>query len=233
MMRDNNAELTERLRKSGVLFIRRFLNDDGHRHPGVPTLTQALNDARGVIRQAPLFTPRMFDSKPFRYRMSNCGRLGWLASPDPEKCKTKALRGYYYSDINPYTGKPWPEMPASIRDASITAATLAGWTEFVPEACLINFYRNQQERLGIHQDNTERNEEAPVISISIGDSGIFQLGGRRKEDPLEDILIENGDLIVLAGESRLFYHKFARLLPGTSTALTSGGRLNLTIRQVD
>jgi alkylated DNA repair protein (DNA oxidative demethylase) len=234
MLENNNQELSERLEKSGVFLFRRFLNNYSDRaDAGIPTLARVLEDVRGVIRQAPLFTPRMFDSRPFRYRMSNCGALGWLSSPNQDECKAKALRGYYYSKINPYTGNPWPKMPESIREASLIATRACGWPDFNPETCLINFYQNRNERLGIHQDNTENNEEAPVVSFSIGDTGLFQIGALSKSVELEDILLESGDCLVLSGASRLFYHKFARLLPGTSTALASGGRLNLTVRQVN
>ena len=113
------------------------------------------------------------------------------------------------------------------------AATKTGSSNFNPETCLINFYRNKNERLGIHQDNSEKNLLAPVVSISIGDSAIFQIGGIEKTTPLEDVLLEHGDVLVLSNESRLFYHKLLRILPGSSNELTFGGRLNLTIRQVN
>ena len=164
--------------------------------------------------------------------MTNCGNTGWLASPQPNECIAPVKKGYYYDRLNPYTGRPWPQMPSSIRIASEIAATRAGCPEFKPEVCLINFYRDHKERLGIHQDNSEKNLEAPVVSFSIGDSAIFQIGGLKKEDPTEDILLMNGDCLVLAGKSRLFYHKMAYTIPRTSDILASGGRLNLTIRQV-
>ena len=224
-MKNNNHELSTRLQDAGVLLFRRFLNKDA--------LTNTIQDIRKVIRLAPLFRPRMYDGKPFRYQMSNCGKLGWLASPSPSECQIQPSKGYYYSDINPYTGRPWPEMPESIRTASINAATETGWSNFNPETCLINFYKNQTERLGIHQDNSEKNLSPPVVSISIGDSAVFQIGGSDKTTSLESIILESGDLLVLSKESRLFFHKLARILPGSSNALTFGGRINLTIRQVN
>jgi alkylated DNA repair protein (DNA oxidative demethylase) len=234
-MTNNNNELSPRLQDAGVFLFRRLLNDARSQttNTGIPSLTAVIQNVRNVIRHAPLFTPRMYDGKPFRYQMSNCGDLGWLATPAPTECQVRPKKGYYYSDINPYTGQPWPHMPDSIRTTSILAATDTGWTNFNPETCLINFYRNQNDRLGIHQDNSEKNLSAPVVSISIGDSAIFQIGGTEKTTPVEDILLENGDVLVLAHKSRLFYHKLARILPGSSNQLTFGGRLNLTIRQVN
>lgn len=233
-MSDPDTGLSPRLRESGVLLMRRFLNDDARRGElDVPTATQVLEAARMVKRQAPLFRPRMFDGTPFRYRMTNCGVTGWLATPDPRECVTAVKEGYYYSEINPYNGRPWPEMPDAISRAAIAGARLAGWEGFRPEACLINLYCTARENLGIHQDRTERNLRPPVVSLSLGDTGVFQIGGATKHVPLETIYLESGDLIVLAGPSRMFFHKFERLLSGTSDALNGGGRLNLTIRQVE
>jgi alkylated DNA repair protein (DNA oxidative demethylase) len=234
MLENNNYELSERLQQNNVFLFRHFLSDE-RRSPNnyIPSLTLVLEHIRGIVIQAPLFTPRMYDARSFRYQMTNCGNTGWLASPQQNECKTAVKNGYYYDSINPYTGRPWPQMPSSIRIASEIAATRAGYPEFKPEVCLINFYRNRKERLGIHQDNTEKNLQAPVISFSIGDNAVFQIGGLRKEDPIEDILLSNGDCLVLAGQSRLFYHKMSHIIPSTSHILASGGRLNLTIRQVN
>jgi DNA oxidative demethylase len=38
--------------------------------------------------------------------------------------------------------------------------------------------------------------------------------------------------VVLAGEARLAFHGVDRIMPGTSTLLPEGGRINLTLRRV-
>ena len=38
--------------------------------------------------------------------------------------------------------------------------------------------------------------------------------------------------MVLGGEGRLAYHGVDRVLPGTSTLLPEGGRINVTLRRV-
>jgi alkylated DNA repair protein (DNA oxidative demethylase) len=234
MIANNNHELSKRLQENGVFLFRHFLTDEQSSPTNnIPSITLVLSQVRQVVKQAPLFTPRMYDARPFRYRMTNCGNTGWLASPQEYECTTPVRKGYYYDPINPYTGRPWPQMPLPIRTASRLAATHAGCPEFKPEVCLINFYRNHRERLGIHQDNSENNLQAPVVSFSIGDNAIFQIGGLKKDDPTEDILLSNRDCLVLTGASRLFYHKLAYTIPRTSNILSSGGRLNLTIRQID
>jgi DNA oxidative demethylase len=222
LFRESLAQVEE-LRQQGVFLFRNFLTDIQHEEPHRPSPEKVVNDLRLVIRDAPLYTPVMRNGTPFRYRMTCCGKYGWLSDKE----------GYRYEVINPYTEKPWPPIPRSICAAAISAAQRSGFPSFKPETCLINFYSNKEESLGLHQDSTERNLSAPVISLSLGDSGVFLLGGISRSDPTQPILLESGDCLVLGGAARSRFHSFARTLPGTSGLLKHGGRVSLTIRQVD
>jgi len=42
----------------------------------------------------------------------------------------------------------------------------------------------------------------------------------------------SGDLMILEGPSRDWFHGVDRILPGTSQLLPEGGRINLTLRRV-
>ena len=123
-------------------------------------------------------------------------------------------------------------MPQVIRFLAIAIAKETGNYDFYPQSCLINLYR-KGEKLGMHQDSTERNLSAPIISISLGDTGIFVLGGKLRTDDTRQYIVQNGDVIVMGGESRNFFHSFKGIVPNTSNLLKNGGRLNLTIRQVN
>jgi alkylated DNA repair protein (DNA oxidative demethylase) len=221
-IRENLSEVDE-LRRRGVFLFRNFLNDIQDDNLPHSSPEEIVNDLRHVIRKAPLYTPVMRNGTPFRYRMTCCGKYGWVSDRN----------GYRYEAINPYTERPWPLIPRSIYDATVCAARRAGFLPFEPETCLINFYSTEEASLGLHQDSTERNLNAPVISLSLGDSGVFLLGGRNRTDPTQPILLESGDCLVLGGPARSRYHSFARTLPGTSNLLKYGGRVSLTIRQVD
>ena len=100
-----------------------------------------------------------------------------------------------------------------------------------PEACLINYYSGDA-KMGIHQDKDEQDFDAPVLSVSLGDTAIFRAGGRSRRDPTRKIELRSGDVVVLGGEDRLAFHGIDRILPGTSSLLAEGGRLNLTLRRV-
>ena len=123
-------------------------------------------------------------------------------------------------------------MPQVIKDLAIAIARETGNDDFYPQSCLINLYR-KGEKLGMHQDNTEENLSAPIISVSLGCTGIFVLGGLMRTDETKQYIVQSGDVIVMGGESRNFFHSFKGLIPNTSNLLKNGGRLNLTIRQVN
>ncbi len=171
-----------------------------------------------VVAAAPLFTPRMPKSgRPMSVRMSNCGPLGWLTDE----------RGYRYQETHPDTGRPWPPIPAAL---------LAIWDDVAhyphpPEACLINFY-GAAAKMGLHQDRDEADFAAPVVSLSLGDSCLFRVGGQKRSDPTRSFRLNSGDVVVLGGASRLAFHGVDRIYAGTSTLLAEGGRINLTLRRV-
>jgi DNA oxidative demethylase len=179
------------------------------------TLANALEE---VLARAPFYAPRMPKSgKPLSVRMTNCGPLGWVSDE----------AGYRYQPLHPETGKPWPPMPAPV---------LAAWQALSryphpPEACLINYY-GPTAKMGLHQDRDEHDFDAPVVSLSLGDTCMFRIGGRERRDPTRTVRLASGDALVLGGEARLAFHGVERIFPGTSTLLPQGGRINLTLRRV-
>jgi alkylated DNA repair protein (DNA oxidative demethylase) len=173
-----------------------------------------------VIAAAPLYVPTMPRSgKPLSVRMTNCGPLGWLTDKDG---------GYRYQPTHPRTGRPWPPIPEMLIQLWHTvAAHPAG-----PEACLVNVY-GAGARLGSHVDATEADRDAPVVSVSLGDDAVFHVGGLKRSDARERLMLRSGDVVVLGGLSRNAYHGIDRILPGTSDLLPDGGRINLTLRRVN
>lgn len=192
-----------------------------------PDQQQALlDDVVKVIDMAPFFRPTLPRwGTPFSVLMSNCGALGWVSDKS----------GYRYQPTHPETGAAWPEIPKSLLEL---------WSEHTdypapPEACLINYYQ-RTAKMGLHQDKDEKDFEAPVLSISLGDDARFRLGGHKRADPAAAINLISGDIMQLAGENRLAFHGIDKTHPGTSNLLSrypdhfpQGGRLNLTLRRVN
>ncbi|MDI4666668.1 alpha-ketoglutarate-dependent dioxygenase AlkB [Xanthobacter autotrophicus] len=178
-----------------------------------------LADVGAVLDAAPLFTPAMpRTGKPFSVRMSNCGPLGWVAD----------AAGYRYQAFHPDTRAPWPAMPAAL------AALWDAYAGFPApaEACLINYY-GPDARMSLHQDRDEADFTAPVLSISLGDTAVFRIGGETRAGATRSLRLASGDIFLLSGPSRLAFHGIDRILPGTSTLLPGGGRFNLTLRRVN
>jgi DNA oxidative demethylase len=195
---------------SGLRLIPAYLD-----RPDQEALLAAL---RTVLAQAPIYTPRMPGSgKPLSVAMSNCGPLGWVTDE----------AGYRYQPLHPHTEQPWPPMPDIVLAAW---KALAGYPH-PPESCLINYY-GPTATLGLHQDRDERDFAAPVVSLSLGDTCLFRIGGLKRSDPTHTVRLASGDALVLGGEARLVFHGVDRIIPGTSTLLPEGGRINLTLRRV-
>jgi alkylated DNA repair protein (DNA oxidative demethylase) len=180
---------------------------------------EALRDeVLAILEAAPPFRPRMpRTAKPFSVMMSNCGALGWVSDE----------RGYRYQATHPETGRAWPAIPSRLLAAFAAIAPNAP----PPEACLINLY-DPVARMGLHQDRDEQELGAPVVSVSLGDTALFRVGGLQRNAPTRSFRLGSGDAMSLADEGRLAFHGVDRIVAGSSTLLPEGGRINLTLRRV-
>jgi alkylated DNA repair protein (DNA oxidative demethylase) len=179
---------------------------------------EEIRDAiRDVALAAPFFHPVTPWGKPMRVRMTSAGKYGWYTD----------RQGYRYVREHP-SGVPWPPVPEPV---------LAVWralvdAERMPDCCLVNHY-DAGARMGLHRDADEADFSWPVLSLSLGDPGLFRMGGRERSDPTRSVWLESGDVVVMGGAARLAYHGIDRIRAGGSRLLRDGGRINLTLRVVD
>ncbi|MEO1103677.1 MAG: alpha-ketoglutarate-dependent dioxygenase AlkB [Pseudomonadota bacterium] len=178
---------------------------------------ELVRDITDVVERAPFFTPRMpRTGRPFSVQMTNCGPLGWVSD----------VAGYRYQPTHPQTGAPWPKMPQVLVDL---------WRDVgapgLPQACLVNLY-SEGARMGLHQDRDEEELGAPVVSVSLGDTAVFRIGGTTRRAPTRSMRLASGDVFVFGGPARLVYHGIDRVLSGSSRLVSGGGRINLTLRRV-
>ena len=153
--------------------------------------------------------------------MTNCGPLGWVTD----------RKGYRYSALDPVSGLPWPPMPEGFARLSSAAAIRAGYSDFSPDACLINRY-DPKARMSRHQDRDERDLAQPIVSVSLGVSAVFEWGGIVRQDAVQRIPLHHGDVVVWGGPSRLIYHGI-QPLKAQGHAQTGEYRYNLTFRRAD
>lgn len=165
---------------------------------------------------APFYRPVTPGGKPMSVEMTNFGPLGWVTD----------AKGYRYQPTHPVTGQPWPDIPEVL---------LRLWAELAdpeipPDACLVNLYR-EGAKMGLHQDRDEADFNLPVLSVSLGDTAIFRIGGTSRRDPTTSVRLASGDVCLLAGAARLAHHGIDRIIAGSSRLVPGGGRINLTLRR--
>lgn len=193
-----------------------FRHLPAHLSPAVQAALLA--EILAAVEPAGWFQPTMPRSgRPMSVHMCNLGPLGWVTD----------RRGYRYQPDHPDSGRPWPALPPTLLGLW---DEVTGWVD-PPEACLVNLYRGEA-RMGLHQDRDEQDLTAPVLSVSLGDDALFRLGGASRGDPTRSLTLVSGDIVVLGGDARLFFHGVDRVLPGTSPLVPGGGRINLTLRRV-
>lgn len=202
-----NADRTQIARR-GFTIYPQFLD-----RPAQEALVAQL---REVLVVAPLVQPVTPRGQKMSVRMSACGDYGWITDQ----------RGYRYSRHHP-DGQAWPAIPAQI---------MSIWQEVAgcardPECCLINWY-GEGARMGLHQDRDEADFECPVVSVSLGDEGLFRMGNTERGGKTESVWLGSGDVVVMGGEARLKHHGVDRIRFGSSSLLPKGGRINLTLRVV-
>lgn len=184
--------------------------------PQVQTLLPVL---RQVVAQAPFRHMQTPGGLKMAIGLTNCGALGWISD----------RQGYRYSPVDPLSNRPWPVLPQVLIELANQAATLAGFADFQPDACLVNCYR-PGNRLSLHQDRDERDFSQPIVSVSLGLPAVFLLGGHTRNEPTQRIGLRHGDVLVWGGEDRLRFHGVLPLKPGAHPLL-GNLRINLTLRK--
>lgn len=173
-------------------------------------------DLRAVVAAAPLFSPVAASGRQMSVRMTAAGRFGWFSD----------RKGYRYVDRHP-SGSAWPAIPDSV----LAIWRMLSGASREPECCLVNWY-GPDARMGLHLDRDEADFSQPVLSVSLGDDGLFRIGNLVRGGATQSLWLRSGDVLVMGGAARLLHHGIDRIAAGTSTLLPAPGRINLTLRVV-
>ncbi len=193
----------------GFLIFKNFLDQADQR--------KMVRDIHKIVTHAPLLAQTTPQGKPMSVRTSAAGKFGWRSD----------RHGYRYETQHP-NGADWPFIPNSV----IRVWENISGVERQPECCLVNYY-GENTKMGLHRDEDEADFSFPIVSISLGDSALFRMGGPERKSGTESIWLESGDVCLMAGPARVAYHGIDRIRYGSSKLLKSGGRLNLTLRVVE
>jgi DNA oxidative demethylase len=171
-----------------------------------------------IVEAAPFRHMSVGGGKSMSVAMTNCGDLGW----------TSSSAGYQYTRCDPQTGLPWPAMPAAFKQLASHCALRCGFAGFEPDACLINRYTGPAQ-MGLHQDKDEHDFSQPIVSVSLGASAVFLLGGNQRKGITQTILLGDADVLVWGGVARLRFHGVRSPQAGASGQVPI--RFNLTFRK--
>ena len=152
--------------------------------------------------------------------ITNCGHAGWWSD----------AKGYRYETRNPANGMPWPAMPDIFLRAVSACVANTPWPNFAPDACLINFYE-PGAKMGLHQDRDEKDFTQPIVTVCLGGDADFQVGGPKRSDKTTSIIVRSGDVMIMGGESRLYFHGVRKIYSDTSPIPEIKGRYSLTFRK--
>ncbi|KFM68342.1 Alkylated DNA repair protein alkB-like protein, partial [Stegodyphus mimosarum] len=156
--------------------------------------------------------------------------------------------GYHHNwDTKVYDPKHKSYFPPCLKELAQHIALCLGFNRYEPEAAILNFY-NLKSSLGIHNDHSEDDYDAPILSFSFGQTGIFLIGTQNKVDKPLAMFLKSGDIIVMSGLCRLAYHAVPRIIVEDTSCryddseadeMWSSGReymkrarINISVRQV-
>ena len=203
---------------------------------------QILQDCRSLLSAAPLYSnyaPRRGIGR--RDCSGNCETCFTGGNVRIAKYKNTSFGpwGYYappcgsrYVQEHPTTGEPFPPIPASILDICKDVADEYGF-DYEAQSAYLSYYPPGSS-IGRHQDYEEKVNK-PVISISLGEDGIFEFGGLERFGSYEDIILHSGDVFLFGGEHRYCYHSVKKPIPDTRPAdlIMEPVRISITIRQYE
>jgi len=194
--------------QTDIFLLRNYAND--------ALLLSTLSD---ILDQAPPRHMQTPGGRTINAAMTACGTVGWISDH----------KGYRYSHLNPHTQQPWPAMPTVIQQLAERAAAQCRFDAFAPDSCLINHYQNGQG-MGCHRDEDEHNNQAPVVSISLGMTATFQIFGLSRSGIPLPIDLYHGDVMVWGRSARLMYHAVKPMRANPHPQL-GPNRYNLTVRK--
>ncbi|KAI5147439.1 alkylated DNA repair protein alkB-like protein 1 [Nematocida ausubeli] len=158
-----------------------------------------------------------------------------------KKIRWSSIGIYYDWEIKAYNREIVAQIPEVIDQACKDISRDICKVNFIPETAVINYYQ-KKDRIMSHVDRYEEDMSKPLISFSFGASCVFVLGKKEREDSSVDtFLLEDGDIAILIGESREYFHGVPKILNSNKGledykkeeffSLISESRINISVRQ--
>lgn len=128
---------------------------------------------------------------------------------------------YSYSNT-PLIPKPWTKELVELKNK------IEQFTSNKFNSVLLNWYRNGEDHMGWHSDDEKELGENPVIaSLNLGASRKFVLRRKANHQEKIEIVLNNGDLLIMSDETQHFWQHY---VPKQKKVKTN--RFNLTFREI-
>jgi DNA oxidative demethylase len=179
--------------------------------------TPLISEIDNIAKHSPFRHLQVPRGSYMKVAMTNCGDFGW----------TSSTKGYSYDphDSQALVPKPWPLMPTHFKKIANAAAAAVEWNYVEPNACLVNRYENGAG-MGLHQDKDEADLSHSIVSVSIGASCKFIVGGLTRQSPTRTLTLDDGDVLIWGKSARLVFHGVRPIKVGLT-------RYNLTMRKAN
>lgn len=164
--------------------------------------TVAVAHIRAAVRHAPLWRPRMRSGAPMHVQVTGMGETAWTADEQGVCCTAR----------HPVKGMSFLPIPPMLLEVS------AHFGLIDPDACRIAYFdADEHDRWGLHQDRAGTDMISPVVYVTLGAACRFQFS-RSIEDPVRDLNLLSGDVVVLTGRNRFAWHGISKVFPGSGPA---------------
>ncbi|KAJ7940719.1 hypothetical protein B0H13DRAFT_2397445, partial [Mycena leptocephala] len=109
--------------------------------------------------------------------------------------------------------------PSDTSDWGASGPEWKTWNkDYEPDAGIVNFYQTK-DTLMAHVDRSEVCATSPLVSISLGNSAVFLIGGLTRDTEPVPILLRSGDIVIMSGPAcRRAFHGVPRILENTLPA---------------
>ena len=151
--------------------------------------------------------------------------LTWLARRDgaeppprtaapPANLRWATLGRHYDWTERTYACDHAEPMPRHVAELCDDLCAVIG-SSMNAEAAIVNYYR-PGDTMGGHVDDAETDRSLPLVSVSLGCSAVFLVGGATRDVAPTAVWLRSGDACIFVGEAaRSYYHGVPRILPDT------------------
>lgn len=125
-----------------------------------------------------------------------------------------------------YSGKTMMPIPFT-KTVQYVKDTIESHFKIYFDSCLINYYVNQEDYMRFHKDDVGVTKSPNIITVSFGETRIFQVRLRKDKEIKYTYELHNGDVFMMHSDCQdIFDHS----IPPVASGETKGGRISLTFR---